>query len=763
MILTNKVVSLFSLLLMIASLSYAGEVKDGIYSIRFRAYDYERHNICIKDQAYSIKLGLDTIINWADTKWQISFSKELNKSKSDSENFKLKVTCLSDNVNQVSVSLEWQQYNWDAKNFVLMPGAVYNGNKFLARKIPYSPRILLPQDAGLDAPIVISDVPRLNLEEGFSRIQERSGGMSFPCIAFLDTLNNRSRFLIAEQGNELGDYGFEIEENRSRAVAYLRVSSPLVRELHRYSIGNTHTPSYDKGHVFKKGESIQIKAQLYTLPASNIKSFYQNYFNIHQQVLKTAQPVRLDLPLSKAYSLIEKKYNQFNWNANQQFYGIDSHTGNKKWKPGWVGGQITAYALTFGADTTRNRIIKENNWFFPAGISPSGFFYERCEDGIKWISGDPSKFHTKNWHLIRSSSDALYYTFKQLELLKKDKSIPQNDFNKWVKGAKTVSDAFVRNWKRYGQWGQFVDSENGVIVVGGSASAAITPAALVYASSWFADTVYLNVAKQSARYYYQEFIKKGITTGGPGDALQSPDSESCFGLIESFMTLYDCTKEKEWITYAEETVNQFSTWVMPYSFQFPKGTLMHQLGVSTVGTVWANVQNKHAAPGICTASGLALLKLYQVTKKEEYLLLLKLITQSALQYVSHPDKPIAKQPFGFVDERISTTDWYEGIGEIEGLSTWAEVAILLMGAELPSVFIDQNRLYVFDHVEAELQTTAGKGVLEIRNPTNYEAKVKISIGQLKSNEILPYQTIELKPKEKIRYQLHKKGWLIKMN
>jgi len=55
---------------------------------------------------------------------------------------------------------------------------------------------------------------------------------------------------------------------------------------------------------------------------------------------------------------------------------------------------------------------------------------------------------------------------------------------------------------------------------------------------------------------------------GPGDALQSPDYESSFGLVESFVLLNGETRNKRWLNYAEQAANQFSTWVLSYNFKF---------------------------------------------------------------------------------------------------------------------------------------------------------------------------------------------------
>jgi len=63
--------------------------------------------------------------------------------------------------------------------------------------------------------------------------------------------------------------------------------------------------------------------------------------------------------------------------------------------------------------------------------------------------------------------------------------------------------------------------------------------------------------------------RKELTYEGPGDALQNPDCEPSFGLVESFVLLNGETRNKRWLNFAKQAANQFSTWVLSYNFKFP--------------------------------------------------------------------------------------------------------------------------------------------------------------------------------------------------
>lgn len=84
-----------------------------------------------------------------------------------------------------------------------------------------------------------------------------------------------------------------------------------------------------------------------------------------------------------------------------------------------------------------------------------------------------------------------------------------------------------------------------------------------------ATAAFLETARKLGVYYYDHYVSRGMLNGGPGDACQAPDSESAFGMLESYVQLYETTGEERWLACAEETFQQAVTWVMSYDFAFP--------------------------------------------------------------------------------------------------------------------------------------------------------------------------------------------------
>ena len=162
-------------------------------------------------------------------------------------------------------------------------------------------------------------------------------------------------------------------------------------------------------------------------------------------------------------------------------------------------------------------------------------------------------------------------------------------------------------------------------------------------------------------------------------------------MVESMVLLYEATHDKRWLKYATDSLHLLSSWVMTYSYRFPKDSEFARLNINTVGSVFANAQNKHSAPGLCSASGDAIYKIYKYTKNEKYLEFLRDIVLFIPQCVSTEDRPIFswdKTPKqlgnGWICERVNTSDW-EGSDCIGGVfcgSCWCETSLLLTFSEI---------------------------------------------------------------------------------
>lgn len=640
----------------------------------------------------------------------------------------------------LSIAISGVKESWKKGNYVFIPGAAYNGNRFLSKNIPYPP--YWSGENKEDNTPVITDIPKLSLDKEESAIDFRSGDMTTPAMGFYD-YDAKMGYLIFAKHKIHGEYtGFTVTENLKEDKATFSVSVPAVREGEKYFFGDRadgtgfypecKTPSDDEGMILAQGERLELQVKIFEFQAETLLDFFA-YFNENRACMEKGVH-GYSVPFGVAYDAIKEKYQRENWDK-EGYYTVGTerdHPGATQfWQAGWIGGGMNSYPFLLEdtsiaakrsiqtLDFIVNTLQFENGWISPMygrNVHYGDVFYDKNEPVL----------------LIRKNADLLYFMILQTMALRKQEI---TDISKIEEGTRKLCDAFVRCYMKNGQLGQFIDMNTDEIIMGGTASAAIAAGALALAYDYFGDKVYLEIAIALGNDYYENYLAKGIVNGGPGEICQAPDSESAFGMLEAFVQLYETTKEEIWLNRAKECFEYTITWVMSYDFDFPEGTTAKKIQIHTTGTVFANAQNKHSAPGICTLSGNSLLKLYRFTGDKKYLEWLSWIGKGLSQCVSLEDRPVytldnCNLPKGYMNERVQTSDW-EGkwtIGEFLNGSNWPEVSMLLTYVEVPGIYVDisRNEMMVLDHVKADMEIVAGEKIkLSISNPTNYDARVMV--------------------------------------
>jgi len=711
-------------------------LKNGVsLSARVNQYDHEKFNYLIGRE--SVELSTENVkLDFKGSSWKITIQvKPLEKAG------KYAVTvffnCLSGEIKNASVSVDFNFGEWTKQNYVLMPAAVYNGNRYPAIVSDYMPFFNEFDQLGLDKPILLSDQPRLNYKDGVSRIQERSGSMSIPSLGFRSEKAKKGFFLCFGQAGDYGDYGIDIEENKARDNAVITITSPIVREVRRHWLCRMDAvPSTDPTANFKAGDKTEIKFIVDFFPCPKVQNLFNELADIRTQNYQAPEKPEL-IPFSQVYQIQEKKFNAENWREVSGYYaGGVSNDFFQDWQIGWTGGMIsTLPLLAEGTPQTKERVLKNFDWLFAKGVSPSGYYYGTLYK--EKPQGDfPNKPLGKDLHLVRKNADATYYIFKQFDLMQK-MNIPVKAL--WKEGNLKAVEAQVKTWEKYGQLGQFVNEQTGELVIGNTSSAGIFPASLCAAYKQTGDVRYLKTAEAIGEYYYQNFISKGLSCGGPGDAMQSFDSESAYGLLEGMVELYETTLDKKWLTRSVEMGRQFASWIVAFDFKFPPNTSHQKLDIRSTGGVYANTQNKTAPGGICTHSGLALLKLYRASGDVFYINLLRDIAHAIPQFMSWKEHPQPGFHEGWISERCDLNDWLEGIGETFAYSCWAETSMLLTAVELPGVYVnlDTKQVFCLDHIKASIiKSKSGMVSLTLTNTTIYDAKVKL-LAESKDQEQKP--------------------------
>jgi hypothetical protein len=201
---------------------------------------------------------------------------------------------------EVAVAVELHERAWSREVFVMLPAAAYNGNRYPCRRYKYPPMVHEPADIGPDAPVLVTDVPRLNHEDGKpSRIQLLTGDLTTPAVCFHNPRSGEAVILLTEQGSPLGNHGITVEESLDRSSAVLRIEAPGVRRDTLYTMLNTATPSWDRGADWKTGDAVTLRFRLFRFPAADVQALYDRFAEVRKDL---TGPVTLkhELPFSAA-------------------------------------------------------------------------------------------------------------------------------------------------------------------------------------------------------------------------------------------------------------------------------------------------------------------------------------------------------------------------------------------------------------------------------------------------------------------------------
>jgi hypothetical protein len=658
----------------------------------------------------------------------------------------------SETASNVAVKLLFD--TWSTKNYLIVPAAVYNGNRFKVLKYSYPP-LFKQTDYAVDEPVTITDVPRLNTQNIPSKLELTTGDVSTPAIGIYFPDTKTGVWIFTKPTSVFGNNGITLEESADKTKLSITFSAPYIRQ-NSYSMNSVH-PSDDVAYNFKTGDKVELNYSCFTFNNIHSPAELNNQFVKIRKLQSNSEYIN-QLPFSEAFKIMEMQQNNECWDESKNIYTFGSNIKayNMYFQLGWVGGCMVTYPLSLcGNETSKNRAFKNYGAVINQAQCSSGFYYS-CFNSEKWCGDCFWEPHPDNLLLLRKNADALYYFYKYC-LSQPNQNSSWKIPDSWKLPLRKFANAFVTLWKKYGQFGQFIDIETGEIKVGGSNSAAMAIGGLALAAKFENNPEWLAVAQQAARYYYQNYTLKGISCGGPSEILQNNDSESSFAMLESFVVLYEITGKKEWLEYAEDAAAFCSTWMVSYDYRFPENSLFGKLDMKSTGAVWASTQNKHGGPGICTASGDCLLKLYRATGKKIYLEMLKDIAHNIMQYISREDRKIGGLHPGCINERVNLSDW-EGknkVGEIFDGNTWAQVSAMLTVAEVPGIYLNTktNELMVFDHVDV---TRKGNG-LTVFNPTKFDADVKIFVDD---NPAKPYPQgfVALLPTVKVKH-----GQLVKLD
>lgn len=623
------------------------------------------------------------------------------------------------------VAVGFDRASWTSDNYVMLPSAVYGGNRQRIVSRDYATGYDRSDYYRKNLALTSNPIPQLSPEFGaVSRLELTACNTATPAFVILDRHNRRGSILLTDQGmpagDEIRDFGLIVEETPDRSGASFIVSAPGVRELKPEFIGFSDSP--DRGMTFHKGDTVTIRVRSIDFACDDVPDLLLRFMAERKnQPGGSGRDVRNLMPMSHVRQVMMKDIDRrYRADSIVEFYCPE----NADWiSYGWVGGLMNTFpALAEGYEEHRRRVVNTFDFGLSHGGGASGYFYDVVGADGDVVRRDASE-RIPEIGLTRKNADMLYWMVKQLMLM--DRQGHRSEIKpEWEARVKRLADAFVDTWRRHATWGNYINVETGDIAVYNTTGGAMAPAGLALASVYFDNPEYLTVAREGAKAMYDEFALKGFTSGGCGDILQNADSETSVALLTSMITLYELTGEEPYLASAEVLAALCSSWTVSYDYVLPPETPLAQLEANLTGAVWASTQNKHGAPGFCTQSGDALFKLYRATGNRLYAALLRDVIHAHAEGI---------HPSGFITERLTYCDadsrGTRGDGS-HGGTGWNETNGAMMAIEIPGIYVrkDIGEYFVFDHVEVT-DFNKKKDAIEmtLRNPTAYDAAVTVLV------------------------------------
>jgi hypothetical protein len=627
-----------------------------------------------------------------------------------------------------AVAVDFSFGKWSEENYVMIPGIVYNGNRYRAIGNGYNPAYPRDMYYNPSVPLTISNNPRLSLPgKDTSFLELSTTNTAVPAMSFYSPAMRKSWFLLAEQATHWGNSGLSVTENQQRDSCTFTLTAPVMRRL-AAGFGDFHA-SGDKAPDWAAGDEVSIRFRVYVADAGGIPGHLIRFMQLRKALAGPNHPRNL-VPMSKVAELgTDICRDNFAETQAGKYYLPEN---SRNFQLGWVSGMINTFPMLALDDPgERNRVGEELDFITSRMQGKSGYFYG-------YISAE-GKIGTEKAHpdfpavqaMVRKNGDVLFWLIKHFMLLK-----AQGHTNfirlQWGQAARGLAAAFIRSWKKYGEFGQYIVPETGDIAVFNSSAGAIVPAGLALAAEYFHKPEWLATAEAAASFYYRRDLeKRGFTGGACGDISQDADSETAFGFLESLMALYSYTGNTVWLQRAKVEAALCASWTLAYNPVFPPGSTIAKLKSRMAGAVWASSQNKHAAPGVCTTSADYLFKLYRATGETYYAELIRDIQHAHTEAVNMPGHITTNFLTGSSMERIQPGD-AEGKGAIGNYihtrNSWTETNGVLMAMELPGIYVrpGEGMLYVFDHIEAA-KIEEGKSfvILRLANNTAYDAAVSV--------------------------------------
>ena len=250
---------------------------------------------------------------------------ELKQNELETDGIQLAWTALvkSGHASSCALSLAFDLTSWSKENYVLMPGAVYNGNRFEMRSLTYPPLLEDPDDIGPNKPILTTVVPGLSQSGNSSIIEMTTLDPATPALGFYDPKLGKGFWLFTEQLTSMGATGISLEEFCDANQASIKLTIPRMRQ----SIVQTAYPAMyltsipDQAPDWIAGSEVSLTVRIHIFDCFKLQDLFDRFMDLRQTLIPP-QKMKHELPFSAAWSIQETSHNKEKWVETYGYYAV---------------------------------------------------------------------------------------------------------------------------------------------------------------------------------------------------------------------------------------------------------------------------------------------------------------------------------------------------------------------------------------------------------------------------------------------------------
>lgn len=344
--------------------------------------------------------------------WQLKWD---TRPVPDGHGWEVTLTCTLETgeAEQTAISVGFPFESWETANYVMIPGIVYNGNRYRSIGNGYNPDYPADMYYNPQMPLTISNNPRLAVDATApSRIELATSSTAAPAMSFFSPKFKKGWIVLTEQGTRLGNSGLSVEESASRESCEFSISAPVVRRQVA-GFGDFRT-SDDRASNWAPGDAVSIRFQVFTFDAEGIPAVLQKFMDVRKSLTGPTAPRNL-LPMSKLAELgTDICRGNFTETKAGRYYLPEN---NRDFQLGWVSGMINTYPmLALNDPAERGRVSDELDFVCSRMKGKSGFFYGTITESGEIRSEKAHPDFPAVQAMVRKNGDVLFWLMKHVML-----------------------------------------------------------------------------------------------------------------------------------------------------------------------------------------------------------------------------------------------------------------------------------------------------------------------------------------------------------